>query len=282
MLRANRRETRTLFGSLDDTRIGTCEHIGKQGQKRECEENLELIRATNPFAALLFAAAPALKIFGIKFAQIVRTRSYRHIDAGCLESDLLEERAVELAPNLLPLVLEIRFGLGTLRDPRTMIGIAQADGKNRDVALGGDRRRLERIRLLVVAVGDQQDRLIALGPGVKHFECLANRVADGCAASRCTRRVELIERSAKGIVIDRERALHHRLPRERDQSHAFPFEPVDQGRHVGLGPAQPAGRNVFGEHRPRDVDQHIKIATAWESHLHTASRTAARRGRRDP
>ena len=143
-----------------------------------------------------------------------------------------------------------------------MIGIAQADGKNRDVALGGDGRRLERIRLLVVAVGDQQDRLIALGPGVKHFERLANRVADRRATPRCTRRIKLIERSAECVVIDRERALHHRLPRKRDQAHAFPFEPVDQGRHVGLGPAEPAGRNVFGEHRPRDVDQHIEIAAS--------------------
>ncbi len=143
-----------------------------------------------------------------------------------------------------------------------MIGVAQADGEDRDMPLGGDRRRLEGIRLLVVAVGDQQDRLIAVGPGLKDFEGLANRVADGRAAARCAVRVELVERSAEGVVIDGERTLHHRLPRKGDQADAFPFEPVDEGRHVGLGAAEPAGRDVLGEHRPRDVDQHVEIATA--------------------
>ena len=143
-----------------------------------------------------------------------------------------------------------------------MIGVTQADGEDRDVTLGGDRRRLEGIRLLVVAIGDQEDRLIAVGPGLKDFEGLANRVADGRAAARCARRVELVERSAEGVVIDGERTLHHRLPRKGDQAHAFPFEPVDEGRHVGLGAPEPAGRDVLGEHRPRDVDQHVEIATA--------------------
>ena len=149
-----------------------------------------------------------------------------------------------------------------LRDARAVIGVTQADGEDRDVALGGDGRRLEGIRLLVVAVGDQQDRLIAVGPGLKDFEGLANRVADGRAAARRTVRVELVERSAEGVVIDGERTLHHRLTGKGDQAHAFPFEPVDEGRHVGLGAPEPAGRNVLGEHRPRDVDQHVEIAAA--------------------
>ena len=84
----------------------------------------------------------------------------------------------------MPLVLDVRFGFGALRDACAVIGVPQADGEDRDMTLGGDRRRLEGIRLLVVAVGDQQDRLIAVGPGLKDFEGLANRVADGRAAAR--------------------------------------------------------------------------------------------------
>ena len=135
--------------------------------------------------ALLFAAAPALKVFRVQFSQIVGAGSHGDIDAGRLERDFLEERAVELAPDLLPLVLDVRLGFGALRNARAVIGVAQADGEDRDVPLGGDRRRLEGIRLLVVAVGDQQDRLIAVGPGLKDLEGLANRVADGRAAARC-------------------------------------------------------------------------------------------------
>ena len=143
-----------------------------------------------------------------------------------------------------------------------MIGVTQADGEDRDMVLGGDGRRLERIRLLVVAIGDQQDRLVAVGPGLKNLEGLANRVADRRAAARCAAGIELVERSTEGVVINSERALHHRLPRKGDQAHAFPFEPVDEGRHVGLGSAEPAGGDVLGEHRPRDVDQHVEIAAA--------------------
>ena len=143
-----------------------------------------------------------------------------------------------------------------------MVGVSQADGEDRDMPLGGDRRRLEGIRLLVVTVGDQQDRLIAVGPGLKHFESLANRVADRRAAAWRAARIKLVKRPAEGVVIDRERTLHHRLTGKGDQAHAFPFQPVDEGRHVGLGTSQPAGRDVLGEHRPRDVDQHIEIAAA--------------------
>ena len=67
-----------------------------------------------------------------------------------------------------------------------MFGVAQTDGEDRDMTLGGDGRGLEGIRLLVVAVGDQEDRLIAVGPRLKDFEGLANRVADGRAAARRT------------------------------------------------------------------------------------------------
>ena len=141
-----------------------------------------------------------------------------------------------------------------------MVGVAQADGEDRHVPLGGDRGRLAGVRLLVVAVGDQQDRLVAVGAGLEDLEGLADRVADGRAAPRGAVGVELVERAAEGVVIDGQRALHHRLPGEGDQAHALPFEPVDEGRHVGLGAAEPAGGDVLGEHRPRDVDQDVEVA----------------------
>ncbi len=130
------------------------------------------------------------------------------------------------------------------------------------MALGGDRCRLKGIRLLVVAVGDQQDGLVAVGSGLKNLEGLSNRVADGGAAAWRAPRFQLVERSAEGVVIDGEGTLHHRLPREGDQAHSFPLQPVDEGRHVGLGAPESARRDVLREHRPRDVDQHIEIAAA--------------------
>ena len=122
-----------------------------------------------------------------------------------------------------------------LRDARAVIGITQPDGEDRDMAIRGDRRRFERVRLLVVAIGDQEDRLIAIGPGLKDFEGLANRVADGRTAARCTAWIELVKRSAEGVVVDGERTLNDRLARKSDQAHTLPFQTVDEGRHVGLG-----------------------------------------------
>ncbi len=143
-----------------------------------------------------------------------------------------------------------------------MIGVAQADREDRDVPLGRDRRRLPRIRLLVVAIGDQKDRLIAIGPSLKDLESLADRVADGRAAPWRAHRIELVERSAKCVVIDRERTFHHRRSGEGNQANALPFESIDQGCHIGLGPTEPAGWNILCEHRARDVDQHVKVAAA--------------------
>ena len=100
-----------LLGRLDRTGVGTRERIGQQGQQRQREEDLELVRPTNPFAALLFAAAPALKVFRVQFSQIVGAGSHGDIDTGRLERDFLEERAVQLAPHLLPLVLDVRLAI---------------------------------------------------------------------------------------------------------------------------------------------------------------------------
>src|SRR5262249_44727201 len=156
------------------------------------------------------AAAPALKIIRVQLSQIVSASSGGDVDTGCLQRDVLEERPVQLAPDLVPLVLDVRSGFRALRDASAVSGVPQADGEDRHMTLGGDRGRLEGIRLLVVAIGDQQDRLITLGPGMKDLEGLANRIADGCAAARRTGRVQLVERSAKGVVIDGEWTLHDR------------------------------------------------------------------------
>ena len=106
--------------------IETRERVRQQGQHREREEDLELVRATNPLAALLVAAAPALKIFRVQFSQVVGTRSRGDVDARGLERDLLEERAVELAPDLLALGIRrttwIRRPAGCVRRGRRLPG----------------------------------------------------------------------------------------------------------------------------------------------------------------
>src|SRR5262249_11675625 len=140
-------------------------------------------------------------------------------------------------------------------------------------------RRFQGIRLLVVAVGDQQDRLIAVGTRLKYFERLSNGVADRGAAPRCARGVELIERPAKRVVIDRERTLHHRLTGEGDQADALTFQTVHQRGDVGLGAAEPAGWDVLGQHRPRDVDHDVEIGAAGSDFL--VLRAEARPGEGD-
>ena len=47
-----------------------------------------------------------------------------------------------------------------LWNSRTFLRITEADGKNSNLAFGSDRGRLERIRLLVVAIRNEQDRLV--------------------------------------------------------------------------------------------------------------------------
>ena len=113
---------------------------------------------------------------------------------------------------------------------------------------GGQRRSLARKALLILAVGDQQQRLVAVAEPFHPTERLANRVADRRDTARRRRRPDILERGLVVAVIRRERARQHGLARERDEPDAIPADAVEQIADVGLRAFEPAGFHILAQH----------------------------------
>ena len=52
---------------------------------------------------------PAVKMIRVQLTQIVSAGSDGYINSGSLERDFLEQRAVQLGPHLLALILDVRL-----------------------------------------------------------------------------------------------------------------------------------------------------------------------------
>jgi len=145
------------------------------------------------------------------------------------------------------------------------------------VAFGGQRRGLARKALLILAVGDQQQRLVAVAEALHPAEGLANRVADGRATARRRCRSDILERGLVVAVIRRERARQNRLARERDEPDAIPADAVEQIANVGLRAFEPAGFHVLTQHGARDVQQHHDVRAAFAHLLEVHAPSGPRR-----
>ena len=64
---------------------------------------------------------------------------------------------------------------------------------------------------------------------------------------------------AAAPVVARQRTLHERLARERDQPDPVAFEPADQVGDGEPGPVEPVRRDVLGRHRGRQVEGHHDV-----------------------
>ena len=139
-------------------------------------------------------------------------------------------------------------------------GIAQPDREYLHSAFGGLLRRLDRIRLLVLAVGQEHEHLVAVAAFGQGVEGFADGVADQRAAARrcaCQRR-----REPRG--------------KNRRRSSAEPSAPVCRRRRS----ARRGRRQVSSGHQGRPTSP---VRAGWEQRPRRASsgkRRAARSNRR--
>ena len=194
-------------------------------------------------------------------AEVVRRRAGRNVRAARFEGDVCEQFLIDLRPMFLAGILQIAEfpAVGMGRNPRAFGRIAQRDGEYLDSELGRVPRRLERHRLMVLAVGDQHDRSVAIRLFRHGGDGLANGIADGGAAARRAVGVDRVEHYLEEALVGREGNLDHRLAREHDQPDPVADESIQQVADIRLGPFQPAGGDVLGGHASRDVehDEHI-------------------------
>ena len=150
-----------------------------------------------------------------------------------------------------------------------------------DAGLAQLLRRLQRLALVVLAVGDQEHRLAGLPARspLQHAARLLQGSRDGRALLRHVAGIDRAQEQLGGAVIGGERALHERLAGEDHQPYAVAAQPIEERRHLQLGALQPRRLHVPSQHAGRGVQGHHQIDAAAPHDL--GALPALRPGRRD-
>ena len=114
--------------------------------------------------------------------------------------------------------------------------------------------RRDRLAFLVFAVGEDDDRLVGVRLGEERVRGRVDRVAQPRAAAADVVRTDLVERLLEIVIMGGERNLLLHVAGKDDQPHAVARHVVDHVFDLLLGPFEPVGRGVFGQHRPRHVE----------------------------
>ncbi len=109
---------------------------------------------------------------------------------------------------------------------------------------------------MVLAVGNQHDDPAAgfFGIARKGQQRLFQRLAHGRTLDRDERGVDAAGERPGHAVVRRDGQLHLGLPGEDHQPHTVLPQSVEEFADGILGPFQPVGLEVFGQHRIGDVD----------------------------
>ena len=97
---------------------------------------------------------------------------------------------------------------------------------------------------------------------MENLDSFPNSITDRSTTSRRAVGIEFHECSSERIVVDREWALHNRFSGKCNQSDAFAVQSIDERTHIRLCSFQPGWNDVVGQHRARNIDQHIEITAA--------------------
>src|SRR5262245_43886542 len=198
-----------------------------------------------------------------------------------LHGDLLEGGGVETRrhdPSLLVLLVAGQSArLVAQRNRPSGLGAA-TDRRVVDALLAGGGGRRRAVALEVLAVGEEDDRLVPALGGVEQPRRLFDRASDVAPRARDEVRLRRVEEQAQGSVVQRERARRGRPPPEDDQTHAIPGQRADERRGLRARLLEAARRNVLGEHRRRQVQGEDDVDPAPADRLVTPAPLRAREG----
>ncbi len=201
------------------------------------------------------------QMIAVQVAQLDIGQAHGNISAAGLFGQLPHEFVVELGKNGLSLeakgLLPVR-GRGQLGP----FAAAEPNGEDRDpglACLGGGGLRLSG---QILAVRNENDRLVGPGVGFKGFHGLKNGVADIGFARGGRINAGAFQHLRKETVVGGQGAKQKRPAAKGEQPHAVSAQFPDQVEQVDFRPAQPAGMNIGGQHRSRDVQHDHEIPAA--------------------
>ncbi len=129
---------------------------------------------------------------------------------------------------------------------------ADADGKNPQSFLRRMLCRFQRAVVVVLAVGEQHERLVMI-LFFERLERLVNRRRQRRAALWNRVHIQRLHALLERRVVNRQRTFQKRIARERHQAHAVSAGTLHQFQRGQLRPRQPVRRNVRCEHGFRRV-----------------------------
>ncbi|PYK68319.1 MAG: hypothetical protein DME45_08110 [Verrucomicrobia bacterium] len=121
---------------------------------------------------------------------------------------------------------------------------------------------LDRITAQLFAVGENNEGAVAHRAFAKRLYCQRDRFANVGAPFRNRLGVEIVDRFDRSIVINRQRRLQERPPRECDQTGAIALQFCDQILRRQFYALQPIGRDVVRQHAARGIDREKQIEAA--------------------
>ena len=174
-----------------------------------------------------------------------------------LQGDVVEARR-DHAPLLVPQEAVRGAGLVEARN-RHALGRPHADRVDPhsliDSTLDG---RVER-PFVILAVRDDDELPVAFSRLAESVQRDLYRLAQIGSRYRHQVRLHRVEKEGRRRVVERQRALHERLARERHESDAISVQALYQPAHGQLGRGKAAGRNVLGLHRRRQIERHHDV-----------------------
>ena len=145
----------------------------------------------------------------------------------------------------------------------SLILVAESYGEYPDAAFAGQFRGFNRKAVMVFPVGYQDDVLVLSLLVVEHFiQCLADGVADDCAAPRDAVGRHVVEHHPEESVVKCQGTLHGRRSGKCHQGHAVALHPFKAVAYGQLCALKPGRRQVLGQHTFRDVQQEHDISSA--------------------
>jgi hypothetical protein len=119
---------------------------------------------------------------------------------------------------------------------------------------------------VVLAVGDEHDRLVLTLPSLQSRQALVDRGRQRRAATRDQVDVDRIEALREDAEVQGERTLHERGPRECDESDAVAAQLVQEVPQGELRAGEPVRLDVHGQHAARRVECDDEV-DAFPTHL---------------
>ena len=265
---------------------GTAAQSNAGDERQQCDQHepLEDIIPHDPFSTIHPSAHQRRNVRVVDGLQVQRTCAGRHVGTFGGERHFAERFTIQASADGLASVvtnLRSRPGLRIGDEQLAARFIAKADRDYLDAPLRRGTSGLDRIRIVILAIGDQNNCPRHIGLTAETLNGLANRRLETSAAPSDAGRSDAFEHEAEEAEIGRHRTEYGRPAGESDQPDLVAIQIRQQIDQFRLGPLQPIRRGVLGQHRFTDIQADHNLGADAGSRMTRGSELGSHQGDHD-